>query len=657
MRIYFFLFGAFCGTAAYAVTSKDLPKYPESVKINRVPVSPPVEKEENEDVILRSLRRYSLNRDMNLIPWPNYDPDADPESNSSSPSSPTLEGEQEENSISQSNETIDLAPGLKSHKKKLPPPAEDTPSPPPILLKGIVLFGDTCLVGTKDLTLFSGFTTVGLPDQLQDAALGRKLQPLYCGKEFNEENVDKIKEFIQNYYLQNEIGIVSVSIPIQDITTQVLSVVVQVAKIDQIYVHGNRYTDSETIIHELGLQTNQAVHLKNLDQREAFFNLNPFQKADVYFSNADLPGKVNAQVMTGDRFPLRVYAGADNRGLELIGPIRSYYGANLAQLFSISDIISFQYTASLDFSAYQSFTGEYVAFFYPNLIFKAYGGYVSLTYEQQDIVVNQGYSGQFSLQFDLPWYLSNAIDFRFGIGIDYKNTNTNIEYVEYDPTFANSTALTQLIGKITTNWLYKRFHGGINVYGVLSLGNLFGNATENRYEALRLGSSPYYSYAKADLDCYIPIGVFGDFHLVGRGQYASKNLLPSEEFPIGGLTTVRGYIESAAVGDIGYQGSLEWLFPSFSILRPRKDRTGNLIEDGLTLGAFVDYGQIFVKNFYTENQLVQPKRAHLYSVGPKVVYKLADYIYAELNAGFKLKQTYLDPTSGCKINFNAIVKF
>lgn len=77
----------------------------------------------------------------------------------------------------------------------------------------------------------------------------------------------------------------------------------------------------------------------------------------------------------------------------------------------------------------------------------------------------------------------------------------------------------------------------------------------------------------------------------------------------------------------------------------------------LSLQDFFDLGEIYAKEFYNSNKLVQPNKAILYSVGPKLIYKIADYLYAETNIGFKLKDTYLDPTSTCKINFLAEIKF
>ncbi|OHE56918.1 MAG: hemin transporter [Thiobacillus sp. GWE1_62_9] len=71
-------------------------------------------------------------------------------------------------------------------------------------------------------------------------------------------------------------------------------------------------------------------------------------------------------------------------------------------------------------------------------------------------------------------------------------------------------------------------------------------------------------------------------------QVAGQPLISNEQFAIGGVDTVRGYLESTALGDNGVAFSLEATTPNFA------KRLADSI-DGLHLLAFVDGGYVHVR--------------------------------------------------------------
>ncbi|MBS1147234.1 MAG: hemolysin activation/secretion protein, partial [Proteobacteria bacterium] len=81
-----------------------------------------------------------------------------------------------------------------------------------------------------------------------------------------------------------------------------------------------------------------------------------------------------------------------------------------------------------------------------------------------------------------------------------------------------------------------------------------------------------------------------DWGMVVRGgwQLASRPLVSNEQFLIGGVHTVRGYLEAAALGDDGFNLTLEGRTPNFA-----RHLTNAL--DDLRLLAFVDGGSVYVQ--------------------------------------------------------------
>jgi hemolysin activation/secretion protein len=71
------------------------------------------------------------------------------------------------------------------------------------------------------------------------------------------------------------------------------------------------------------------------------------------------------------------------------------------------------------------------------------------------------------------------------------------------------------------------------------------------------------------------------------GQLADSHLVTNEQFGAGGMTSVRGYLQSEAVGDTGVVGSLELRSPSLAPLLPG-------FVDELRLFAYGDAGAVKV---------------------------------------------------------------
>ena len=664
MRFHFFwCFQLFLSFQLLAVTDKDLPKLPAKVKISAKTTSQDGTQKNGPSDSLDDQFDDTAQQDLTDIPEevPLGEQEEQESPDSTTPQEDLVQPEREpETPIDENptpNSTQPLAPGLKSHKKDKPAPVQTVPKPQPIILKGVVLFGDDTQINQLDISKVIGVETVDLYDHRYDFELQKRLNSFIQNLEFNDQNIETLRDKIFDFFKDKEIGLVNITVPVQDLESQVLALVVKIATLDLVTVEGNRYLSQDFILNHINLSLDGPQDLRHNQSRVDFYNLNPFHQAQLdYRESSKKEGAFDIAIQTGDRFPLRAYMGVDNQGLQLLGPVRSYYGGNLAFLFDIDHILSFQYTASLDLKKYQSFTGDYRLFATPGFILRLFGGYVSDAYIVHDVEINQGSSSQGSMRLIFPWMAGDDYYFTMQIGADYKNTDNNLEYIEYDPVFSSTVALSQALLELGFNWENSITDGFVNLSGFVSMGDLFGNASNATYSQLRLGAKSHYSYLKGDFSSNFYYFQDGYFRLRASGQIASCNLLPSEEFKVGGLQTVRGYIENAIVGDSGFFASFEWVLPSLQIMRTRPDRMGNPIKDGLFLFGFFDVGQTHVKNFYSASELTQPKKATIMSAGPGVRYIMEDYIAIDLAVGYKLRRTF-DASSQPYVNFSGSVKF
>lgn len=657
MVIYrFVLFALFLSSSLFAVTNKDLPKLPAPVKI--------LKKTLTEDTQTNSQKEITPK--IQSITKNNYEDDDE------NTHEGDLNYQQQQLHEAQSGKGIfsfdasqqpppseqkDLAPGLKSHKKesKILPEKKTIPTQTNVL-KGIILYGNKKLVGTVNLQQFGGFKSIGLLTKTDDAILRKKICSKFLYKEFNDTTVEEIEKIIFDYYQHYKIAIVTTNPQVKDFEKGILSIVITPAKLGEIDVVGNRYLKNDWIIDEIGFEKNEVIDIEDLDERVGYFGLNPFQKAALSFAPGKNFGYSDVTVHVGDRFPIRPYAGIDNQGLQLLGTTRTFYGINLDQVLALNDILSFQYTGSLDFTNYNSFTGDYQLFAPNRFVIQFFGGYVFDKYMPDNAPKKNGYSYQASARLRKPFVTTNQFEFEFGIGADFKETDNNLEYIEYDPVFTQPVSLLQFVATTALNWNAKYLKGKMSVSGYYSPGSLFTSNSNKRYNEMRLGANNYYLYGNADLDLFWYFKRLGAIHLKGKAQLSSANLLPSEEIALGGLATVRGYIENVVVGDSGYFGSAEYMLPPITCIRPRKDRMGHTLKDELYLLGFFDFGETFVKHFYQADHNSQPKKAVVASFGPGARYKIGDIVAAEIFVGYKLKKAYRDHQRP-KINFSAMLKF
>ena len=111
-----------------------------------------------------------------------------------------------------------------------------------------------------------------------------------------------------------------------------------------------------------------------------------------------------------------------------------------------------------------------------------------------------------------------------------------------------------------------------------------------------------------------------------QGQASNDALISSEEFSAGGLDTVRGYLESTAMGDSGVVGRAELRSPSLT------EYLGDDVLDEWRFHVFADGGRLWVNEALPEEE----KRFDLWSYGLGTRIQLLDYLNGSLDVGFPM---------------------
>jgi hemolysin activation/secretion protein len=641
------------GADLHAVSDKDLPKYPLPLSSSYQETAQKKSTNPESDLFERSTPKPPPfvdgdGSDLNNMPNEAYE---GVDEDYLDPQDPDLGAETDLNTLDNdfdSNEERyyedqgdlerakkNLAPGLKSHKIS-PNPIKKFPSRPSIIpLHGLVIYGSKDKVGSEDLSLFEGFKIVDLHLPGTSYRLGSILKPLYMNQPFNEETLANITEAIQTYYQKHGHIEVEVLLPRQDISTEVLSLLVLITKVGDVEVKGAIWSPQERLKEILNLKKNDLIHVDEIQGKVNYINQNPFRHAKVTYTPDIYPQEMDVNLIVNERSPFRPYAGIDNQGLNLIGQTRIFAGFNYANLFDFDEIISFQYTTATDTNKYQSYTADFWIPTTRSDALRLFGGYSTVLVDSQ-----RGKFFQASLRYEWMTYASARLLQNFQIGADFKRTNNNLEFIENDPIFCSyiNELQFELGYSAAFNTTYTQFK--LDVEGFYSPGRILGDQSNTLYQELRVGSTNRYVFGKGSLEMNFFLPKLSQINLKAFGQLSSANLLPQEELGIGGLQTVRGYEERTVSGDNGFYGRAEVVLPGLSIIQPRKTRSGNWISDNLALAGFFDVGRISAKFFEPQSASSQPKAATIMGTGPGLRYTLGSYVIASYDLGFKLKKNY-----------------
>ncbi|MCB1109751.1 MAG: ShlB/FhaC/HecB family hemolysin secretion/activation protein [Chlamydiia bacterium] len=471
----------------------------------------------------------------------------------------------------------------------------------------------------------------------------------YLGQEINEDLIHSIRQAIVSYYKSHHAPFLEVIAEEQDLSQGNLELIVVEGRLGAIKVDGNRWVKSEKLAKQMKLQSGALIRQDKVAQSLAFINRNPFQHVDAIYAPGDQIGTTDIELITRDRFPLRVYAGIDNTGLSDTGNNRLFTGFNWGDAFFLGHILSYQYTASSDFHAFQAHSVNYTAPLPWQHLFMAFGGYSTVHAKLPISQRGEGFSIQGSGRYIIPLPVWRKLLNDISFGFDFKRTNNTLNLQGTPSRFGDLVNLTQF----TVGWNGSHSHPIVdtayNLEIYFSPFEMVSDQSNEAFQTLRDGAKNKYVYGRAELTNFFTLPLNFELEVDLQGQAASENLLPSEQFWLGGVETVRGYSERVVSFDNAFLLNIEAFFPSTPFLL----RKGNRVRDELKFLIFFDYG--VGKNHKEEED--EPDHEYLMSVGVGARYLMGRYLSSEVDYGFKLHKNSIIGDDLGRLHFSLILSY
>lgn len=425
--------------------------------------------------------------------------------------------------------------------------------------------------------------------------------------------------------------------------------VVEQPKLGKITVRGNCYFPTSWFSDAMRSQLGEPIDAKRVLEDVAWLNLNPFRRTDAIYTQGDKPGFVDLELVAIDRWPYRVYAGADNTGTEATNRNRIFFGFNFGKSALKDGQISYQFTCAPNWNLYYSHTASARLPLPWRHEWVLWGGYASVKPDTHIVhTKNEGISWQVDTRYRIPCFLSTQWLQTFVLGYDFKETNNEIhvDRVEISDTDAD---INQFMLGYELGYRSRSRRATLNAEIYFNPGGItYANKTQF-YEQLQAGAKSQYAYLRLNHGFAQQFSL-GWFTYDVTAQWASANLLPSEQLTLTGYNAVRGYEERILNLDNALILNVACETPHWN---PAHRWKFSKNKDELYFLAFFDYG--LGSHHHTPSG--EDSFKNLASIGPGVRWQYDRYFTARFDYGFQLWHSGFHNPTHSRYNFGLILSY
>jgi len=435
-----------------------------------------------------------------------------------------------------------------------------------------------------------GFTITG--NTLLDATAMAGLLARYKGQRTFAE-LREAAQTVQGLYAEAGYGAVLAYLPPQPMNDGNVTIAVVEGKVAKVTVRGaKRLSDARVRAALPTLKEGETPRVRRIDSELQIANENPSRQMGVLLGPGAKPGEVEATVNVDEQPVQHFNIGLDNSGNDRTGNYRLSGGWQHADVSGHDDVLNLQIqTSPTESSAVKVVSAGY------RLPLPGWHSAIDLFAAYSDVDGGTTNTAAGDLSFSGKgrvagvrsiWYLPRLAEFdqRVTIGLDHRAYLNNCQIAGLPPGACGPAGESVTVHPLALEYSAQsgsRIAAGFNA-GIARNLDIGGKHTdEAAFEAVRTGAKPGYTVFRAG--GYVTLPLPEDWTVGGRLslQYSGDELVPGEQFGIGGANSVRGYEEREVSGDRGFFGSLE-------VSTPKLGWAGDKVD--LRFVAFADSGQV-----------------------------------------------------------------
>ncbi len=380
-------------------------------------------------------------------------------------------------------------------------------------------------------------------------------------------DVQAARADLEKAYRDAGYSTVYVDIPEQSVDGGIIRLAVTEGRLNQVAVHGTRYFMNRRILAAVpSLEPGAVPHFPDLQkQLNALNQSSPDLSVAPVLKPGPTPGTVDVDLKVKDDLPLHANLEVNDRYTPDTAHTRLNLNLSYDNLFQRNQTLSLQYqTAPKDQSEARVIAGTYLV---PLPSVGATLAFFAVDTDSDVATVGTlgvlGKGHVYGARYIVPLAPSGKFFPTLTFGVDLKNFDesvlvasgpgleTPIKYLNWSAAYG----ATFVRGRATTSFTLA------TDFGIRGLEN-----NQAQFESKRYGATPDYVYWHADASHVRPLAFGTELALRVSGQYTTEPLIDNEQFAIGGVESVRGYLEAEDLGDIGFESSVELRSPHLPTL-------------------------------------------------------------------------------------------
>jgi hemolysin activation/secretion protein len=399
--------------------------------------------------------------------------------------------------------------------------------------------------------------------RLSAAEAGDAVYP-FLGPERTAADVEQARSALEAAYREKGFQTVTVEVPEQSGRGGIIVLRAVENSVGRVRVRGSRYFDLERIKRAVpSLGPGSVPDFNEVTRQIVSLNQWPDRKVTPSLRPGVEPGTVDIDLTVEDKFPLHGSVELNNRYSANTTPLRVSASANYGNLWQLGHSAGFSYLTAPE----RRDDAEIFSAFYLLRLPKVDG--LTLIFQGTKQTSNITSNNVGSVTVAAP---GQTVGVRANISLPpgknfYQSMSLGLDYKHYEETVNLAGVLTSspltywpLSATYDGTWAGKGHTTSANIGAVLGLRGAGSNTAEFVQKRFRADGNFAYLHGELSDERDLPKG-FQTFARV-QGQLANQALVNTEQAAGGGLSTVRGYLESEVLGDNAVFATVELRTPS-----------------------------------------------------------------------------------------------
>ncbi len=461
----------------------------------------------------------------------------------------------------------------------------------------------------------------------------------YLGENRSIEDVEKARSALEKTFHDEGYLTVFVNIPEQEVNGGVVKLDVLEGKVEKLSVLGSKYYSLGKIKqHVTEFKEGHVPHFPTVQKQIALVNTNQDRVVAPVLRPGKSPGMVEVDLKVDDKFPLHASMEYNDRYTPNTTKTRLSGNLRYDNLWQSDHSIGmgFQVTPE-DQSEVKVFSATYVIP-YAGDYWAMYGVVSNSDISAVGDVNVLGNGNIYGLRYIHPMPSPiKGFNHNLTLGVDYKDFKETTSLLGSDSFNTPITYLPFLIG-YTGNLATAASTTKLDLNFIFSTKS-FVNSDEE-FDTKRDFARQNFSYLRGQLEHTHTLPYQWQAYGSLGGQATGDRLISNEQYFLGGLDTVRGYLEASALGDQGVNATLELKTPPLQ----------KYLVDGFNdvrLLAFYDYGYAKV----SDPGAAQIERFVLASYGLGLDIKAAHGLFARLDFAQALRSVGTVDRNDTRLHF------